>query len=43
MIFINVKVGVLFDSVILKVYEIVGFYGIILIELLKKKMMLWIN
>lgn len=36
MIFINIKVGVLYDSVILKVYKIVGFYGILLIVCFKK-------
>lgn len=35
-IFINIKVGVLYDSVILKVYKIVGFYGILLIVCFKK-------
>lgn len=36
MILINIKAGVLHDSAILKVFKIVGFHGIILIELFKK-------
>lgn len=33
---INIKAGVLHDSAILKVYKIVGFYGILLIVCFKK-------